>query len=112
MKTHLYLLFFASQNLFITAEAPAFSDEGDGRIFYSYYSFHVSFIVRDFLSYFSLVPVGKPVVCVGESLFDNRQNLIWVSLFLITLDVKFWASVDVTDKSATSSEYWLIVKQQ
>lgn len=54
---------------FCTTKAPAFSDEGDGRIFYSYYSLHVSFIARDFLSYFCHLPVCKLVVCVGETLF-------------------------------------------
>lgn len=50
IKKHLYSFFV--NNLFCTTKAPAFSDEGDGRIFYSYYSLHVSFIARDFFSYF------------------------------------------------------------
>lgn len=65
----IYIYCFACYNLSITTEAPSFSDEGDGRIFYSYYLFHVSFIARDFLSYFSPLPVIKLVVCVGETLF-------------------------------------------
>lgn len=67
IKKHLYLFFV--YNLFCTTKAPAFSDEGDRRIFYSYYSLHVSFIARDFLSYFCHLPVCKLVVCVGETLF-------------------------------------------
>lgn len=67
IKKHLYSFFV--YNLFCTTKAPAFSDEGDGRIFYSYYSLHVSFIARDFLSYFCPLPVCKLVVCVGETLF-------------------------------------------
>lgn len=67
IKKHLYSFFV--YNLFCTTKAPAFSDEGDGRIFYSYYSLHVSFIARDFLSSFCHLPVCKLVVCVGETLF-------------------------------------------
>lgn len=55
--------------IYFVLKAPAFSDEGDGRIFYSYHSLHVSFIARDFLSYFCPLPVCKLVVCVGETLF-------------------------------------------
>lgn len=66
-KKHLYSFFV--YNLFCTTKAPAFSDEGDGRIFYSYHSLHVSFIARDFLTYFCPLPVCKLVVCVGETLF-------------------------------------------
>lgn len=66
-KKHLYSFFV--YNLFCTTKAPAFSDEGDGRIFYSYYSLHVNFIARDFLTYFCPLPVCKLVVCVGETLF-------------------------------------------
>lgn len=69
MKSKSIYIHFFVYNLFCTTKAPAFSDEGDGRIFYSYYSLHVSFIARDFLSYFCHLPVCKLVVCVGETLF-------------------------------------------
>lgn len=64
-----FIFIFFAFNLLCSTKAPAFSDEGDGRIFYSYYSLHVSFIAGDFLSYFCPLPVCKLVVCVGETLF-------------------------------------------